>query len=507
MRGKPQHPREDGRASGNSGNAEARQWGDRKRFQRARAGFPAKRSCIRNQQTRNDRIDSFNGCRFGVAPHSRPLCLPGNGRHADDSEYCSVGQPTSTIESYARCSASNREDGAALRDWRSGSVSGQRSGQLHDRFYCHSRRRPFDSHCWFTGIGFVWQARGITFSPFNLTHPMRTDLVTGFLLVLLAATMNGAYAIPMKFMPRWKWENIWLVWTVFSLWVLPAILAWAAVPHPIQAYSTTPWTSLLRMGAMGILWGAGVLLLGMSFPLVGVAVGASVALGCAAAVGTLLPIIVSDTPMQRSTGFTILLGVIIVLLGVGICGFAGRAREQQQGTRSATHGQSIRGFIFASVGGTLTAALNLAFVSGATITANVQAQRPSTPLASIAIWMPILLAGAMPGVAYTLFLLMKNSSTGLYRQERTSTYWPLVVVMGALWLGSIVVYGNGVAIIGALGPVVGWPMFMSGAVIASAFWGTLFGEWKNSGKIAKAAMTSGVFCLMIAIIILGKAGH
>jgi L-rhamnose-H+ transport protein len=336
---------------------------------------------------------------------------------------------------------------------------------------------------------------------------MRTDLATGFLLVLLAATMNGAYAIPMKFMPRWKWENIWLVWTVLSLWVLPVILAWAAVPHPIQAYSTTPWISLARMGVMGVLWGAGVLLLGMSFPLVGVAVGAAIALGCAAAVGTVLPAIYSETPMQRSTGLMILLGVVVVLLGVGICGFAGRARDQQQGASAVTQGQSVRGFLFASVGGTLTAALNLAFISGSTIIATVQAQQPSTPVASIAVWMPVFLAGAIPGVVYTLFLLMKNRSTGLYRQERTGSYWPLVVVMGALWLGSIVVYGNGVAIIGALGPVVGWPVFMSGAVIASAAWGTLFGEWKNSGKAAKAAMTSGVLCLMTAIIILGKAGH
>jgi len=343
-------------------------------------------------------------------------------------------------------------------------------------------------------------------NPFSFTNPMRTDLVKGFLLVRLAATMNGAYAIPMKFMPRWKWENIWLVWTVLSLWVLPLILAWAAVSHPIQAYSTTPWTSVVRMGAMGVLWGAGVLLLGMSFPLVGVAVGAAVALGCAAAVGTLLPIIYSDTPMQGSTGLMILLGVVVVLLGVGICGFAGRAREQQQGAGAVTQGQSMRAFIFASVGGTLTA-LNLAFVSGATIIAAVQAQRPSTPVASIAVWIPVLLAGAIPGVIYTLFLLIKNRSTGRYRQERTGAYWPLVVMMGALWLGSIVVYGNGVAIIGALGTVVGWPVFMSGAVIASVAWGALFGEWKNSGKTAKVAMTSGVFCLMIAIIILGKAGH
>ena len=337
---------------------------------------------------------------------------------------------------------------------------------------------------------------------------METDVVTGFLLVLVAAVMNGAYAIPMRFMPRWKWENIWIVWTVLSLWVLPIAIAWVAVPHPLDAYSQTSWASLVRMSVMGLLWGAGVLLLGMSFPLVGVAVGAAVGLGCAAAMGTLLPILYADTPsLPGTTGALLLLGVVIVLLGVGVCGFAGRARERQQGTGTMVAGHSIRGFLFASIGGTLTAALNLALAAGATISATVEQQHPSTPAASIAVWIPVLLAGGIPGVLYTLTLIARNSSGGLFRLRGAGVYWPLIVVMGMLWLGSIVVYGNGVTQIGALGLVVGWPVFMSGAVIASAAWGTLFGEWKNSGRTAKMSMAAGVFCLMIAITILGKAGH
>ncbi len=343
----------------------------------------------------------------------------------------------------------------------------------------------------------------------NLSQsPTETGIVMGFFLVLLAAAMNGAYAIPMRFMSRWKWENIWLVWTMLSLWALPVAMAWAAVPRPIDAYSQISWTSLMRMGLMGLLWGVGVLLLGMSFPLVGVAVGAAVGLGCAAAMGTLLPILYADTPsLPGSTGALLLLGVIIVLLGVGVCGFAGRARERQQGTGVMVAGQSIRGFLFASVGGTLTATLNLALAAGATINATVDQQHPSTPAASIAVWIPVLLAGGIPGVLYTLTLLAKNHSLDLFRVRGTGAYWPLVVVMGVLWLGSIVVYGNGVTKIGTLGLVVGWPVFMSGAVIASAAWGTLFGEWKNSGSTAKVSMAVGIFCLMIAITILAKAGH
>ncbi len=336
---------------------------------------------------------------------------------------------------------------------------------------------------------------------------METGVVTGLSLVLIAAVMNGAYAIPIKFMSHWKWENIWLVFTVLSLWVLPVAMTWVAVPHPIDAYSQTSGYSLIQMGLMGLLWGGGVLLLGMSFPLVGIAVGGAVGLGCAAAMGALLPILYTGSSvLPRSTGALVFAGIVIVLLGVAVCGFAGRARERQQGATMVT-GQSMRGFLFATVGGTMTAALNLALAAGTTISAAVEQQHPHTSAASIAVWIPVLLAGGIPGVFYTLTLLIKGRSFGLFRGKGTGAYWPLVLVMGFLWLGSIVVYGNGVTEIGARGLVVGWPIFMSGAVIASAAWGTLFGEWKNSGRTAKTAMLAGVFCLMIAITILGKTAH
>jgi L-rhamnose-H+ transport protein len=224
--------------------------------------------------------------------------------------------------------------------------------------------------------------------------------------------------------------------------------------------------------------------------------------------GTLLPILYNGTSMLgASTGLLVGLGVVMVLIGVGVCGFAGRAREQHQGTGTMVAGHSLRGFLYAGVGGTLTAALNLALAAGATITASVAQQHPTSSASSIAVWLPVLLAGGIPGVVYTLALLGRNRTFHLFGAAATGVYWPLVVMMGLLWLGSIVVYGNGVTKIGALGLVVGWPVFMSGAVIASAAWGSLFGEWKNSGRTAKISIASGVVCLMMAITILSRVGH
>ncbi len=337
---------------------------------------------------------------------------------------------------------------------------------------------------------------------------MHVGIVAGFLLILLAALMNGAYAIPMRFMRYWQWENIWLVWTVLSLWIFPVALAWATVPQPFAAYQNTSQNVLLRMGLMGLLWGAGVLLLGMSFPLVGVAVGAAVGLGCAAAMGTILPLLYGATSeLSGHTAALIAIGVITVMIGVGVCGVAGRMRERHEQTEVQASGRSIRGFLLASIGGSLTAALNLALAVGASINASVASQHPSSSAASIAVWIPVLLAGGLPGILYTVVLLNRNRSASCYLRPGSAAYWPLIVVIGVLWLGSVVVYGNGVLRSGPLGLVIGWPVFMSGAVIASAGWGTLVGEWKNAGRRAGSLMIAGVLFLTVAIAILGKAGR
>jgi L-rhamnose-H+ transport protein len=337
---------------------------------------------------------------------------------------------------------------------------------------------------------------------------MSSSAFLGFALILLAAAMNGAYAIPMRFMPAWKWENIWFVWTLLSLWILPLVMVVLFVPHPFAAFDGTTMSTVMRMAVLGILWGAGVLLLGLSFPLVGVSVGAAVGLGCAAAAGTVLPILAGNAPTPpTATAVLIAIGVVAVLVGVAICGYAGRLREKQQGSGTMILGHSLRGLALAVVGGSLTSTLNLALASGGSISASLQAQHPASSLASILVWIPVLIAGGLPGLVYTAALLWKRQGSSNFVAAQTAFYWPLVAFMACLWLGSIVVYGNGVGMIGLLGVVIGWPVFMSGAVIASAGWGAAFGEWRGANFRAKASMGVGVIVLMAAISVLSRAGH
>src|SRR5439155_8275527 len=55
-------------------------------------------------------------------------------------------------------------------------------------------------------------------------------------MALGAGVLNGSFATPTRFMTRWKWENVWALWAVLAMFVLPWIVALAAVPHLFATY-------------------------------------------------------------------------------------------------------------------------------------------------------------------------------------------------------------------------------------------------------------------------------
>ena len=54
---------------------------------------------------------------------------------------------------------------------------------------------------------------------------MSTVVLEGLSLTLLAGLFSGNCMLPMKFARRWQWENVWLVFSIVSLLILPWALA------------------------------------------------------------------------------------------------------------------------------------------------------------------------------------------------------------------------------------------------------------------------------------------
>src|SRR6266446_4096230 len=87
---------------------------------------------------------------------------------------------------------------------------------------------------------------------------MSFTIWTGLAAVLLAGVLQGLFAVPMKFAPRWNYENIWLIYSLTGMVVLPWMLTTATVPHLVEVYSLTPMPVLVRIAGFGLCWGIGV---------------------------------------------------------------------------------------------------------------------------------------------------------------------------------------------------------------------------------------------------------
>jgi len=50
-------------------------------------------------------------------------------------------------------------------------------------------------------------------------------------LAILSGTLDGSMALPMQFVSRWRWENIWLVYSIFGM----VLISWGVVLATLSA--------------------------------------------------------------------------------------------------------------------------------------------------------------------------------------------------------------------------------------------------------------------------------
>jgi L-rhamnose-H+ transport protein len=66
----------------------------------------------------------------------------------------------------------------------------------------------------------------------------------------------------------------------------------------------------------------------------------------------------------------------------------------------------------------------------------------------------------------------------------------------------MVSYSKATEILGSLGPIIAWPLFMIFIILVSNFWGVKHGEWQHASRGAKRKMFFSVGLLILAIIVL-----
>lgn len=334
-----------------------------------------------------------------------------------------------------------------------------------------------------------------------------SDLRTGGAIVLLAAIANASFALPMKWMSRWSWENIWLVWSAVSLLVLPLSAAALTVPQLFAGYGEVAPAVIARVVFFGFAWGIAQVLFGLSVDRIGMALTFSIVLGTSAAVGTIVPFIrLHPELLATRPGVFVVAGVLCVVGGMVLCARAGLQREREATSAPRTQPSSSNrgGLLLAFVSGLCASFMNLGISFASPLLAMATHHGTSSWWSLNAVWLPLLAGGAIPNLSYSLYLLRKRRSLGNFAGENTALYWPYCVLMSVLWFGSSLAYGVASFYLGTLGPIVGWPVFMSLIVICASLLGWISGEWRTATRRPLQLYIAGIAFLILALLFLSR---
>lgn len=336
-------------------------------------------------------------------------------------------------------------------------------------------------------------------------------ILGGALLAILSGTMNGGFTLPMRFLGNWEWENVWCLFVLVSCLLMPAAIVSLVAPQSWAIIAHAPGYAVRIAVLTGFAWGFGAVLFGQSVSAIGISLANTLVLAISSALGSLLPIaFLSPQNLLKPSGIRILGCITVELIGIGLCGWAGRERELECGPgtgRGSMVGKArpIKVALLMALGsGVLSAVFNIGFSLAQPIANYGQAAGLSRFSSTNLIWWIMLSAGAISNLGFCAYLMRKNGSLKKFLQPGRTRLLTLSILMALLWGGSIFVYGASVPKLGSLGTSIGWPLSLAVGLLLANVIGIASGEWKQASQGARAKMYSGILVLLVAVILLSR---
>ncbi|RYD69302.1 MAG: rhamnose/proton symporter RhaT, partial [Sphingobacteriales bacterium] len=207
--------------------------------------------------------------------------------------------------------------------------------------------------------------------------------VLGVIFHFIGGFASGSFYIPYKKVKGWAWESYWIVGGIFSWLIVPPLAAYLTIPNFTDIIAGTNGGILWLTYFFGILWGIGGLTYGLGVRYLGVSLGSSIILGLCMVLGSILPSIYFDFfPQAGKDTFTmfittdwgrmVLLGLLVCVLGIVICGKAGMMKEKEiKADVTDPHGMEVKtefkfglGLFVGIVSGVLSACFNFGIEAG-----------------------------------------------------------------------------------------------------------------------------------------------
>lgn len=344
------------------------------------------------------------------------------------------------------------------------------------------------------------------------------QVISGIIYHFIGGFASGSFYLPYKKVRGWAWESYWIIGGLFSWLLVPFLAAYLTVPNFFSIIKSTDGTTLFWTYFMGVLWGIGGLTFGLSMRYLGLSLGMSVALGFTSAFGALVPPIYRNlftnetentfTDMLHSTGGNIvLLGVLVCLAGIGVCGRAGMLKERELSDESKK--ESIKefnlkkGLLVATVSGILSACFNYGIEAGKPMSEQAVLNGSNPLFQNNVIFVVILWGGLTTNFIWCMILNARNKTFSDYTNNKTpltGNYF-FAALAGTTWFLQFFFYGMGESKLG--NGASSWILHMAFIILISSMWGIAFKEWKGVSKKTFSTILLGILIIIASVMLVG----
>jgi L-rhamnose-H+ transport protein len=329
------------------------------------------------------------------------------------------------------------------------------------------------------------------------------ELLLPFVLLIFASFFQGSFGLGMKYMSPLSWEAWWLIHVTIAMIIFPFLWAIIVVPNLFDIISSSPIESIQMAMLYGFLWGIGGIMFGVSVPYIGLSLTMGIVMGLAGSVGSLIPFFQGSNSTSDPVFSYVLGGLLISLVGVALTAKAGIDRDKLQNSNDSNNKSNIiKGILIAVVCGVLSALLNVGFSNAAPIAKTAEDFGVITRNSSLVAWVVVLWGAFLMNALYCVYLLFKNNSWNSFNPVNSFKAYRWSIIAGLCWFAALGVYGQGAALLGDIGPVIGWPILLGLSLIISNFWAYRAGEWKNAKKPFNLLLI-GLIVLIFSAIVLG----
>lgn len=348
------------------------------------------------------------------------------------------------------------------------------------------------------------------------------NILLGVVYHFVGGVASGSFYMPYTRVKKWAWESMWIVGGIFSWMIVPLLAAWLTIPGFANIITSTSGSVLWWTFFMGLLWGIGGLTYGLGIRYLGMSLGNSVILGLTAAFGAILPSVYYDLfPQTGKVSFTemmmsqwgqyVLLGVLICLVGIAVCGKAGMMKDNEisskgnpEDLKSGTGEFSIViGLIVAVISGILSACFNYGIEAGKPM-AEIAVDSGVNPLfQNNVIFVVLLWGGLTTNFIWCSFLNWKNKSYKDYTNKNAPlrANYLLSALAGITWFLQFFFYGMGESILG--NGASSWILHMAFIILIANVWGLVLKEWKGVSRKTLITIVTGILTIMLAIVFVG----